>query len=515
MPKTETIIVKDKTFEVIKSAVNKMVDLIRPTFGPASNKVIIDKGIYRMVIDDGVQIARDFELEDPSENAIVKLVRETAIKTNDRVGDGTTSSLIILQSIINEVARKSKVDGRKVELELKKGLEEVKKQLLKSTKQIKTKEELKKVALVAFDNEKIADILADTYFKLGKDGIITIDKSSTMETFIEINEGIKLDKGFISPYMITNPQRIESVVEKPYILLTDYKLVEANDILSILNKMVAANKFELVVICENMEQHALATAIVNSPYVVNSATGRPGRIFTVAVQIPYNSDKKQMMEDLALLTGAKLFTESKGDKLENVEIADLGRAEQFICRRDESIIIQPKGKKSGITSAIISIQTAIALETNESKKKELQNRLGLFTNKLARIKVGAPTENEQKALKYKVEDAVNSVKVAFKNGVVCGAGLALSKIKTSSPILNEALQYPARQLRENMGMDETILKDDEAINVVTKKVGKFLDVGVIDPVDVLIAGVESAVSIASILVTSSGMIIDEVIDPKD
>jgi chaperonin GroEL len=310
---------------------------------------------------------------------------------------------------------------------------------------------------------------------------------------------------------------MEAIIEKPYILLTDYKLIEADDILALLNKMVVANKFELVIICDNIESHALATAIVNSPHVMNSTTGRPGRIFTVAIQIPSSPDKKQTMEDLALLIGAKLFTESKGDKLENIEITDLGRAEQFICRKDESIIIEPKGKKLDIRNAIINIQIAIAKETNESKKKELQNRLGVFTNKLARIKVGAPTENEYKALKYKVEDAVNSVKVAFKSGVVCGAGFALARIKTSSPILNEALKYPTRQLMENAGINESSnlpanLDEDHVMNVVTGKVGPFISVGVVDPVEVLIAGVESAISIASVLLTSSGMIVDEVKD---
>src|SRR3990167_3477900 len=188
---TEFTIVREKTFEVIRSAVNQMVDMIRPTFGPASNKVIIDKRIYRMIVDDGVQIARDFELNDPTENAVVKVIRETAIRTNDRVGDGTTGALIMLQAIINEVARRSRIDGRKIELELKRGLEEAKIQLTKQAKQIKTKEDLKRVALVAFDNEELAEMIADLYYKLGKDGTITVDKSPTMHTTKETAEGVK------------------------------------------------------------------------------------------------------------------------------------------------------------------------------------------------------------------------------------------------------------------------------------------------------------------------------------
>lgn len=502
---TQHTIVQDKTFEVIKNTVNKMVDFIRPTYGAAANKIIISKQLYSMVVDDGVQAARDFELNDPVENAIVKLVRETAIKTNDRAGDGTTGSLIMLQALINEIARKSKVNGRKVEQELRRGLEEVKEQLRKKARTIKTKEDLKKVAMISFDDEKIADMIAELYYKMGKDSTITIDKSPTLETKIEMTEGVKIGNGYISPYMITNADRMETVLEKPYILLTDYRITEASDILPILTAMAKENKRELVIICENMEQSALATAVLN---IVQ------GKFFVLAVCAPKGENRKVFLEDLALATGANVFTDSKGSKLEKATIADLGRSQRIIARQDETIIVTPKPKKKeDVQNAIQAIRKAISAEQVEDKRKELEYRLATFTNTLAVIKVGAATENEQKALRYKVEDAVNATKAAFHHGVVCGAGLALSSIKTSSPILNEALKYPAKQLRENMGIDEELsLKVDEALNVVTGKSGYFMDVGVMDPVDVLLAGVESAVSIASILVTSSGMIVES---PKE
>lgn len=506
---TEHHIVADKTFSTIKSAVNKMVDMIRPTFGPASNKVIIDKRMYRMVVDDGVQIARDFELNDPVENSVVKLVREVLVKTNDRAGDGTTGAAIMLQAIINEAARKTKMDGRKIELELRRGLEEVKTHLQKNAKHIKTKEELKKVALVSFDNEEIAEMIADLYFKLGKDALITIDKSPTLATTFEITEGVSIGTGFISPYMVNNPERLESVLDKPYILITDYRITENSDLMPIMEKMAAKNVKNLVVIAENVEHQALATLVINLPQVMNPQTRKPGTFPSIAIALPKVEDRDVLLEDLALLTGAKVFSFAKGDKLENVEISDLGRAEKFICHREESIIVSPGGKKVDIAMAITTLRSSIESETNEKHKRNLQYRLGMFTNALAVIRVGAATENEQKALKYKVEDCVNAVRSAFQHGVVCGAGLALSRIKTSSPILNEALKYPARQLRENMGLDEEQdLKVDEALNVVTGQTGKFMEVGVMDPVDVLLAGVESAVSIATILLTSSGMIVE-------
>jgi len=500
--KTETKIVKDKTFEIIKTTVNKMVDMIRPTYGPASNKVIIDKKSWAMVVDDGVQIARDFSLNDPIENAIVKLVRETAVRTNDRVGDGTTCSLIMLQAIINEIGRRTKIDGRKIELELKKALEEVKEQLLASKKEITTKEELKKVAMVSFDDDKVAEILADLYFKLGKDAIITVEKSQTMDTHFELSEGVQITNGYISPYMVTNPERMETEFKDPLILITDYRLTEANDILPIMNKAIEANKRELVIICENMEQSALATAIVNKS---------KGVFLTLAICHPKVKDSDVYLSDLALMTGAKFFSVAKGDRLEEATVEDMGTARKFICRREESVIVNPGEDKDRVVVAasVTALRSAIEVEKNEKTKKEMEKRLSFFTNSMASIKVGAATENEQKALKYKVEDAVNSVKAAFNNGVVCGGGLALKRLKTSSGLLNEALTYPARQLRENMGLDDdVVLEGNLAYNVVTQETGDFMEVGVIDPVDVLVAGVESAVSIASILVTSSGMLVE-------
>lgn len=509
---TESKIIGDskETFTIIRKAVNQLVDTVRPTFGPSSNKVIIDTPMYfsPLAVDDGVQIARDFKLEDPAENAVVKLIKETAIKTNDRAGDGTTGALIILQAIVNEVSRKNKVDGRKIELELKRGFEELQKQIRKSAKQIKTKEDLKKVALISFDDEKIAEMIADLYFKLGKDGIITIDKSPTMTTSVEMTEGVKLDNGYISPYMVTNPERMETVIEKPYILITDYRLMEGADIMPIMEKMLAEKKNALVIIAENVEGNALATLVINLTHITNPQTRKQGPMNAVAVVAPGGDERQMKLDDLALLTGAKMFTQSKGDKIETATLADLGRAERFICRQDESIIVGPRGKKTEIANAVSSLRTAIANEKIESKRQKLERRLGMFTNTLAVIKVGAPTDNEQKALKYKVEDCVNAVKSAFKNGVVCGAGLALARAKTTSPLLNEALKYPHRQLMENMGMDEIELAPETALNVVTGEKGYFMDVGVMDSADVLLAGVESAISTACILVTSARMIVE-------
>lgn len=504
---TEVKVELKNTFKIIKSAVDQMVDFIKPTYGPAGNKVVIKKMTHRLVVDDGVQIARDFALPDPMENEVVQNIKQVAISTNDRVGDGTTGALIMVQAIVGEVAKKRQWTGRAVEQELKLAVGEVAAELRKQARQIKTQEELTKVARVSFDDEKISGMIAGLYFKLGKDAIITVDKSPTLQTTVEMSDGICIDKGYISPYMIVNPERMETVLEKPYFLVTDYRMTEPNDIIPLMTLMANANKRELVVIAEGVEGSALATMVVNK---------LQGKFFTLAVPAPTDGDRTVALEDIALMLGAKMFSQLKGDKLEEAKIEDLGRATRFICKQDESTIVEPSGKKSEIASAITSLREAIKAEPIEARRKALEQRLGRFTNTIAVIKVGAPTENEQKTLKYKVEDAVNATKEAFVGGVVPGAGLALARLKTSSPILNAALKYPHRQLLDNMGIDQEVeLKDGEAYNVVTGKTGPFMAVGVVDPVEVLIAGVESAVSIASILLTSHGMLVEVEKEPQN
>lgn len=497
-------------FGIIKNAVDQAVNLVKPTYGPASNKVIISKVTHRLVVDDGVQIMRDLELPDPNENAVLNVIKEVAIKTNDRAGDGTTGSMIMLQAIVGEVDKKARRDGHRIERELTKGLEEATEQLKAEAKTVKTQDELRKVARISFDNEEIANLIADTWFQVGKDGVVTVDSQPTMKTNAELSEGIKIDRGYISPLMVTNPERMEAVVDKPYILITDYRITETDDILPILNKLVEANKKRLVIIADNVEQNALATLIINEPHVINPQTQKPGVIQTVAVVCPSADDKLVMLEDIALLTGGRVFSQSKGDKLADAKIEDLGQAEKFVSKYAESVIIGPKGKRTDIKKAIADLHAAKVTAETEKLKEKIEKRIAFFTNKVAVIKVGAPTEAAQRALKYKVEDAVNAVKSAYRGGVVCGGGLALARLKTSSPILNLALQMPHKQLLDNMGYElERPLKDDEAVNVVTGKIGKPLEVGVIDPVEVLIAGVESAVSIASLLVTTSGMVVEK------
>lgn len=500
-------IIQKDTLEIAKSAVNRAVNLIKPTYGPSSNKVIISKVLNKMIVDDGVQIARDLELEDPLENAIWTEAKHTAIRTNDRVGDGTTGALIMLQAIMNEATKSLRVDGRKIEKELKKGVVEAKEQLLKMAHQIKTLPDLEKVARISFDDEPISKIIAGAWNTLGKDGVLTVGRSGTMDTFADLVDGIKIERGYVSPLMVTNEKQ-EGIIEKPHILLTDYRLTETNDVLTIMSELAKKNINTLVVICDNIEQQALSTVNINI---------FQGKFMCICINVPFQgAERSVFLNDLAVMTGAKVFSQEKGDKLELATIADLGRAERFISHKDRSVILGPKGKKEKISEMIASMNAAVKSAENEYEKNAAQTRLARITGKIGVIKVGASTTGEEKALQYKVDDAIHAVQSAFKGGVVAGGGMALAALETSSPILNAALKAPFRQLKENIGLeDHKPIGKDEAINVVTGEVGNFIKVGVMDPVDVLIAGVESAVSIASLLLTSSGMIVEPPKKPKE
>jgi len=501
-----------EAFEVITRATDKACNLVKPTYGPAAGKVIIDKLTHKQLLDDGVQIIRDFELPDPAENAVVRVIREAATKTSARAGDGTTSALIMLQAIIHEVVRGGKFSGREVENELKKGLEDFQRQILKDTKKIDTLEELEKVALISFDNPEIAKLIAGLYKKLGREATITLEKSPTLDTYAETNDGVALKTGYISPYMVNTPEKMECIFKNPHILITNYRLMEAADLEPIVHLMAKAGKRNLVVLAENVEESALSLLVLNLPSVARQTPEGGlvrGTFPNCAINIPKVEDKlrTQMLEDIALLTGATVFSREKGRDVKNATLKDLGTADRFIAGRESSLIIDPGGKKKDIAMAITALRLNIKNEKVENKKAGYIDRLNLYTNSVATIKVGAPTDYEQKALMRKVENVKNSVGSAYKSGVVCGGGLGLSRIKTSSPILNNALQKPHKQLLENMGINKLLpLAKGEAYNAVTEQIGPYMDVGVVDPVEVLLAGVESAVSIGSLLLNTQGII---------
>lgn len=491
----------------IVKATNKLVDLVKPTFGPSGNKVIIPNSYSPndpSILDDGASIAKEFQLEDEFENTVVNVIKQVALKTNSRVGDGTTGSLILLQAIINEIAAQGKIDTRKITEELKIAAKEAKDQLLAKAKKITKLEDLEKVARISIDDEKISKVIAGLIYKTGHEGVIAVQQSNTMEVTSEVVDGFDFDKGYVSPYMVTNQERLEAELDRPVILITDYNLSVATDVVKILEKIVTAGYKNIVMVAEDITGDALAIAVVNK---------MQGKFNTLAIQTPgYDVEKDWFLNDLATITGGTFISKSKGMKLDDFELDMLGHADKVTSKAGHTVVLGGKGKKPEIKKAVDSTKTLMETATGH-RHEQLQKRLARLQNGIAVIKVGAATEHEMRALCYKVEDAVNAVKVAFKSGIVCGGGLSLFRLKTSSNILDKALKEPKIQLFINSGInsgveDITFYKEG-AFNVVTNDSGDYMKVGVIDPVDVLIAQVESAVSIACLLIQTTGIMAEE------
>jgi len=372
--------------------------------------------------------------------------------------------------------------ARQIIATLQKGLEEFKTQIKEKARQITSKEDLKRVAYISFNNEKIADIISEILFELGHETIITIEESRSMETTHTVVKGLQFPRGFASPYFINSPEKAETILEKPYIFVTDRELVDAKELIPLMNKVLASGSKQLLVIADDIRGEALATLVLN--YI-------KGVGLFPAVKAPYYSnDKYEFLMDAAELTGSSFVAGDLGKKIEDVQLEDLGMADKVIITKDSTTIIGGHGKK--IDEYVMKLKAIIETTESDLKKDKMKDRLAKLTSGVAVIKVGGATENEMKSLRYKVEDAVNATKVAFKNGVVKGAGVTLSEIKTSSGILNAALQYPHKQLLENMEISSLEVGDD-----------------IIDPVEVLIAGVESAVSIVSLLITTKGILVEE------
>lgn len=466
---------------LIFNAVDKLVDFVKCTYGPAQNKIIVQRGLKQEIIDDGVETAKQFELPDEFENSVIQFVKEVAQKTNDRVGDGTTSSLIMLQALM-KVIKEDKRPARQVITELQVGLEDFKKQITAKSRQITSKEDLRKVAYISFNNDKMADIISDILFELGHDAIVTVEESRSLETTYNVVKGLQFPRGFASPYFINNAEKAETILEKPYIFVTDREIVDAKELVPLMNKVIATGNRQLVIIADDVRGEALATLVINYMKGVG--------LFP-AIKAPYYSnDKYEFLMDVAELTGSSFVMGDLGKKIEEMELGDLGMADKVIITKDSTTIVGGHGKN--IEEYISKMKAIIDTTDSELKKDKIRERLAKLTSGVAVIRVGGATENEMRALRYKVDDAVNATRVAFKNGVVPGAGTTLMQIETSSPILNAALQVPHMVLLDNMEINQLEIGED-----------------IIDPVEVLIAGVESAVSIVSLLINTKGILVEE------
>jgi len=506
----------------LKSGVDKLADAVKVTLGPKGRNVVLDKKFGApTVTNDGVTIARDIELDDPFENMGAQLVKEVATKTNDVAGDGTTTATVLAQAIINEGLRNVAAGANPMILKrgIDKGVEAVVGELKRLSKPVNTAEETAQVAAVSSQDESIGQMIAEVMSKVGKDGVITVEESQGLGLEQDYVEGMQFDRGYISPYLVTNSDRMEAVLENPYILITDKKISAIADILPVLEKLVQVSK-TLVIIAEDVDGEALATLVVNK---------LRGTINVLAVKAPgFGDRRKAMLEDIAILTGGQVISEEIGLRLDNVSIDMLGQARRVTANKDNTTIIEGAGASQAIEARMKQIRAQVDDTTSDYDKEKLQERLAKLSGGVAVIKVGAPTEVELKEKKHRIEDALSATRAAVEEGIVAGGGTALINAlpaldtlkldgdeKIGVDILRRAMEEPLRQIAFNAGAEGSVVvaavKGFEAgkgFNALTGQYEDMYKAGVLDPVKVTRSGLQNAASIAGMLLTTETIITD-------
>lgn len=501
-----------------------MADAVKITLGPRGRAVVLDKGYGTPTVTyDGVTIAKEIELEDKIENLGAQLIKEVASKTNDVAGDGTTTATLLAQVLIHEalVHAASGADIMGIHKGMQNAYEKVLESLKNSSKKISTKEEIAQVATISARDEEIGNLIADVIDKVGKDGVVTVEESQTVGLAKEIVEGLQFDRGYISQYMVTNPERMEAVLEEPYILVTDKKISSVSELVPVLEKMVKTGKKDLVIVADDVDGEALATLVVNKIR---------GIINVLAVKAPgFGDRRKELLEDIAIVSGAEFISEDLGRKFENIEISSLGNARRIISNKDNTTIVGGKGDKAKIEQRAGQIKTQLQKTDSEFDKEKLQERLGKLIGGVAVIKVGAVTETEQKEKKYRVEDAVNATKAAIEEGIVPGGGVALARAaavivedetesyaeRLGKNIILKALYSPLKQIAENAGHNGEVVFDkvmqgqnDFGFNASTGKYEELIKAGIVDPTKVTRSALQNAVSIASMFLITEAVVVD-------
>ena len=513
----------------LRNGIDVVAEAVATTLGPKGRNVALDRKFGSPTIThDGVTVAKEIELEDPFENMGAQLLKEAATKTNDIAGDGTTTSTVLAHAMVTE-GLKTLAAGSNPML-LKRGIEAASKKVADAIKEqaivISTKEEIANVATISAQDRQIGDLIAEVMDKVGKDGVITVEESKGLEFEQEYVEGMQFDRGYISPYFITDSEHMESVIEDPYILIYDKKISAAQDLLPLLEKMVQVGKRDLVIIAEDVDGEALATMVLNK---------LRGTLNVLAVKAPgFGDRRKAMMQDIAILTGATMISEETGRKLDTAVVADLGRAEKVLADKDNTTLIGGKGDSKAIKGRIDQIRVEIDKTTSDYDREKLQERLAKLSGGVAIIRVGAATETELKEKKHRVEDALSATRAAVEEGIVPGGGVALLNAmasldglklanddeKTGANIVRKALEVPMRRIAENAGFDgsvtvENVRQTQQKEN--SKKFGfdilleKFVDMvkgGVIDPAKVTRGALENATSIAAMILTTEALITD-------
>jgi chaperonin GroEL len=514
----------------LKNGIDALADAVKITLGPKGRNVVLEKKFGSPTItNDGVTIAKDIELDDPFENIGAQLAKEIASKTNDIAGDGTTTATVLGQAIVTEGLKNVAAGANP--MGIKRGVEQASIAVLEAIKKnaipVTTREQMAQVAAISANNDPaIGELIADVMEKVGKDGVITVEESKGINTETEYVEGMNFDRGYISPYFITNPERMECVIEDPYILITDKKLSAVSDIVPVLEKILQGGSKNLLIVCDDCDGEALATLAVNK---------LRGTLSVCAVKAPgFGDRRKDNLGDLAIVTGGTLITDELGRKLDQTQITDLGRARKIVITKEETTVIEGKGNKEDLKGRARAVKIAIDEATSDWDREKLQERLGKLTGSVAVIKVGAATETELKERKHRVEDAVQATRAAVEEGIVSGGGVAyINALKaldkkgfgegdeaTGASILRRALEEPIRRIATNAGKDGSVivekvrgLKIGEGYDAAKDEFGNMVQRGIVDPVKVTRSALENAVSIAAMVLTTN-CLVAEIVEKK-
>jgi chaperonin GroEL len=520
---------KEEARNAMLQGVDVLANVVRVTLGPKGRNVVLGKRFGAPVITkDGVTVAKEIELKNKYENMGAQMVREVAIKTNDKAGDGTTTATVLAQAIYREGVKNVTAGANPMSLQrgIQIATDQVVAELARMSKKVKSKEELTNVATVSANNDRhIGELISEAMDKVGKDGVVTVEESRTLQTELDIVEGMQFDRGYLSPYFVTNTDRMEAILEEPYILLYEKKIANMRDLLPVLEQTAGAGR-ALLIIAEDIEGDALATLVVNR---------LRGTIKVCAVKAPAFGDRrKAILEDLAILTGGKVITEDLGIKLENVTMEDLGTAKRVIVDKEATTIVEGGGDSKAVQGRVATIRAQMEEATSDYDREKLQERLAKLAGGVAVVKVGAPTETAMKEIKMRVEDALNATKAAAEEGVVVGGGVALLRaarvldnhdeadpdVRTGIKIVRRALQEPVRRIAENAGVEGAVvvgeieqLKGNKGYNAVTGQFEDLSAAGIVDPTKVVRTALQNAASIAGLLLTTEAAV-TELTEPK-
>ena len=520
------VLYNEEARKALLKGVDQLADAVKITLGPKGRNVVLDKKYGAPnIVNDGVSIAREIELKDPFENMGAQLVKEVATKTNDVAGDGTTTATLLAQSMIHEGMRNVAAGANP--MVLKKGIEKAVDVLVGEIKKkavsVDTKAKIAQVASVSSADSTIGNLIADAMEKVGNDGVITVEDSKTMGTSLKVVEGMQFDRGYLSPYMVSDADKMECVMNDPYILITDKKIPVIQDIIQLLEKVVQAGK-ELLIIAEDVEGEALATLVVNR---------LRGTFKCAAVKAPgFGDRRKAMLEDIAVLTGGQVISEDMGRKLDSASIEDLGTAHQVRITKDNTTIVGGAGDKAAIASRVEQIREQLKVATSQFDKDKLQERLAKMSGGVAVIEVGAATEAEMKDKRLRIEDALNATRAAVEEGIVAGGGTtfvdiqkeldgikAEGDVKTGINIVRHAVEAPIRQIASNAGMEGAIVAEKVkaakvgiGYNAAEDKYEDMIAAGIVDPAKVTRSALQNAASIAALVLTTEAIVGDE---PED